>query len=209
MIPDFAGANDIATILERFVPAARTIMLEHRLAYEELEWRITALELYLWTGGAWCDPCVDRKPGQAKHGTWYLNPGRNPNHGRIDIAAGNGSGIFAGFLLRELDGRDGSSIALQKIIRGRFDKRNDYDRWTPEELNKIASIDGTSVADGPLRFERAEPKSSDVWIGPRVFYTKNPKKKAYLHYPLRVATWPTEKLKTRMTKWDGSFTVRV
>ncbi|MDI2073058.1 hypothetical protein [Bradyrhizobium sp. Mp27] len=127
MIPDFEGADDIQSILERFIPAARTIMLEHRLAYEGQEWSITALELYLWTGRAWCDPCTDRKSGQARHGAWYVNRGPNPNHGRIDIAAGNGREIFAGFLIRELDRKDGSAVALQKIIRGRFGRRNNHD----------------------------------------------------------------------------------
>lgn len=203
MIPDFCGADDIRSILERFIPSARKIMLEHRLVYGQHEWSITAVELYLWTGNAWCDPCTDKKPGQAKFGTWYVNRGRNPNHGRIDIAAGNESGLFAGLLIRELDQKDGSAIALQKIIRGRFDKRNDYDRWTSEELEKIASIDGTGVTTGPLKLVARESNSSDIWIGPRIFYTKDSNKKAYLQYPLRVATWPTEKLKTRMKRWDG------
>ncbi len=168
MIPDFEGADDIGAILARFVPAARKIMLEHRLVYKELEWSITSLELYLWTGGTWCDPWTDRKAGQEKHNVWYVNRGRNPNYGRIDIAAGNGHGVFAGFLVRELDRRDGSSVALQKIIRGGFDRRDDHDRWTPEELDRICSIDGTAVSDGPLRLVSTEAKSSDVWIGPRV-----------------------------------------
>jgi hypothetical protein len=205
MIPNFEGADDIQSILLRFIPAAKEIMFDHRLAYGPLKWSITAVELYLWTGGTWCDPCADRKPGQARHGTWYVNRGRNPNHGRIDIAAGNGRGIFAGLLIRELDRKDGSAIALQKIIRGQFDKRNDHDRWTPEELDRIATIDGTDVTAGPLRLERAEPNSSEIWVGPRIFYTKDPKKKAYLRYPLRVAVWPTEKLKTQMKKWNDSL----
>ena len=175
-------------------------MLEHKLAYGDLSWSITALELYLWTGRAWCDPCTDHKPGQARHGTWYVNYGRNPNHGRIDITAGDEREIYAGLLIRELDRKDGSSIALQKIIRGRFDKRNDHDRWTATERERIASIDGTSVTNGPLRLVRSKSEYSDIWIGPRVFYTKDPKKRAYLKYPLRAATWQTEKLKTQMTK---------
>ena len=96
MIPDFRGADNLEVILARFVPAAKSIMLEHKLVYGDLSWSITALELYLWTGRAWCDPCTDRKLGQARHGTWYVNYGRNPNHGRIDITAGDEREIYAG-----------------------------------------------------------------------------------------------------------------
>jgi hypothetical protein len=92
MIPDFQGADDIRSILERLIPSARELMLEHRLVYGQQEWAITAIELYLWTGNSWCDPCTDRKSGQEQFGKWYVNRGCNPNHGRIDIAAGNGRG---------------------------------------------------------------------------------------------------------------------
>ncbi len=201
MIPNFEGADDLDAILARFIPAARNIMLEHELVFGHQKWSITALELYLWTGKNWCDPCTDQKKGQNSHGTWYVNRGRNPNHGRIDIAAGNGREIYAGLLIRELDKKDGSSIALQKIIRGQFGKRNDHDRWTAAELQMIASIDGTSVTEGPLKLSRCKPKNADIWVGPRVFPTKSPEKKEYLKHPLRVATWQTEKLKTFMKKW--------
>ena len=204
MIPHFDGADDIRSILELFIPAARKIMLENRLVFGKHDWSITALELYLWTGANWCDPCTDRSPGQARYGTWYINCGPNPNHGRIDIAAGNGNGLFAGLLVRELDRKDGSAIALQKIIRGRFGGRNDHDRWGSKELETIASIDGTDVTTGPLKLTPTKPLGSDVWLGPRVFSTKDPEKKKYLKYPLRVAVWPTEKLKTQMTKWNGT-----
>src|SRR5262245_59625314 len=120
IIPHFEGVDDLDAILACFVPAAKSIMLEHNVVCGDHEWLVTALELYLWTGGKWCDPCTDKKPGQLKHGTWYVHQGRNPNHGRIDIAAGDKREIYAGLLIRELDHRDGSAIALQKIIRGRF-----------------------------------------------------------------------------------------
>jgi hypothetical protein len=206
MIPNFEGADDLNTILARFLPAAKRIMLEHKLALGDRQWFITALELYLWTGGKWCDPCTDRKPGQAGHGTWYVNRGKNPNHGRIDIAAGNKRGMYAGLLIRELDQRDGSSIVLQKIIRGQFNRRNDHDCWTTAELERIASIDGTSVTEGTLRLVRVEPKRADIWFGPRVFHTTNPEKISYLRHPLRAATWQTEKLKTQMKRWDAAIT---
>lgn len=202
MIPNFVGADDLDAILARFVPAARSIMLEHKLEYGDLKWSITALELYLWTGGKWCDPCTDRNPGQLRYGTWYINRGRNPNHGRIDITAGNERDMYAGILIRELDRKDGSSIALQKIIRGRFDKRNDHDCWTTTDCERIESIDGKGVMDGPLRLVRNAQEHSDIWIGPRVFYTMDPDKKIYLKHPLRVATWQTEKSKTQMKQWD-------
>lgn len=207
MIPNFEEADDIKEILERFVPAASKIMLEHELVLGARRWAITALELYLWTGKTWRDPCTDGAThgsdhGQAKHGAWYIHRGRNPNFGRIDITAGNGRGIIAGILIRELDNEDGSSKSLQKIIRGNFTGRNNRDKWNCEELKIIESINGSYLDDSPLKLAPITPKANDLWIGPRVFRTKNPKKKAYLEFPLRVATWTTKKSIMKMQRWS-------
>lgn len=215
MIPDFEGVDEIGTIMDRFVPAAKKIMLEHKLVYEGRSWSITALELYLWkASGKWCDPCTDGKNktaehGQAKPGTWYLK-GKSPKYGgpnrcRIDITAGNGGDIFAGLLVRELDERDGSAIALQKIIRGQF---YSHKGWTSQESAKLTAINGSSVIDGPLKLVPVEPTPSPIWYGPRMFnQAKNEKKVEYLKYPLRVATSQTKKSVGQKVwkEWKGSF----
>jgi hypothetical protein len=203
LIPRFNDVDDLKAILERFVPAAQSIMQDHYLVCGSDKFSITALELYLWTGKSWNDPCTDKRPGQRAHSRWYVNRGRNPNFGRIDIAAGDDKGIYAGILIREIDRKDGSAIALQKIIRGHFRGRNNHDVWSADDLEKMDVIDGSDIHTGPLRLVRREGSGSEIWVGPRIFNTKDESKRAYLKHPLRVATWPTEKLKTKMKRWDG------
>src|SRR5450631_4379496 len=96
MIPNFERVKNIEDIKLEFAVSAKSIMLEHDLFYGDKTWRITALELYLFTSQteAWRDPFTHREDEQRNTGTWYVhdNGSRSPNYSGIDITAGSKEG---------------------------------------------------------------------------------------------------------------------
>lgn len=202
MIPDFRNADDIATILVRFVPAAYQIMFECELVYEnQPAQQITELELYLWnTGGQWQDPWTDGSCEQLGRGTWYVKLGAT-NRSRIDITAGYDgaqSPIWAGMLLRALNGHDGPSRTLRSFVR----PGSEAGEWTDLEAYRLCKINQSSIHDGPLKLRKCATKAGSIYVGPRVL-PKNAQGDflRYRGYKLRAAT---KKISDEFVEWKGS-----
>jgi len=215
MLLNFDGVQSFLDIKSRFVEIASSIMLSHDLIYGEPRWKITALELYLFTeqSNVWRDGNTHRSDEQLNSGSWYVHKyghgqatgsgkWKAPNWSGLDITAGSRSlGIYAGLLVRELDQKDGSATAFKTIIRGKPLPRENHDTWSPHERKIIDSIDGKSVTAGPLRLEACpQPRTSDLWIGPRILNPKLAENIIFKAKPLRVATWRTKRLSTLMEK---------
>lgn len=199
MIPDFRNADDIETILTRFVPAAYQIMFEHELVYENQPVRqITELELYVWsTGGKWQDPWTDGSCAQLNRGTWYVKLGA-ANRSRIDITAGYDdpqSLIWAGMLVRALNGQDGPSRALRSLVR----PGNQPGEWTDLEAYRLCKINQTSIFDGPLHLRKCNTKAGSIYVGPR----KLPEnaKEDYLTYKVHKLRAATSKISNEFVEW--------
>jgi len=205
VIPNFVGVGKFDEIKDRFIVAARSIMLAHKLVYEENCWQITALELYLKLNDQpdlWRDPTAHEDPEQLKRGTWYVHDydpdsgGRAPGYCGIDISAGcESSNIYAGLLIREIECVDGSAKALQTILRGTFRR----DRWSDDEKRRLQQIHGKTIDSGPLRLvARAAPIQGALWIGPRIFKAKKKPEPEFRDCCLRAATWKTKVNNTNM-----------
>ena len=203
MIPDFRGADNISTILERFLPAAYQIMFEYELVYEsQPAQQITELELYIWSAeGKWQDPWTDGTCEQLDRGTWYVKLGA-ASRSRIDITVGCDdpqSPIWAGMLVRALNGQDGPSRALRSFVRA----GNQAGEWTDLEAYRLCKINRSSIFAGSLHLRKCDTRAGSIYIGPR----KLPKKAqgeflAYKAYKLRAAT---RKISNEFVEWkrDG------
>ena len=122
VIPEFADDLTIDAIRARFINAARSIMLEHKLVRSDYCWDITALELYLYRSGIWPDESTHGfrfgTREQLERGTWYLHRdgGLPPKRLGIDITAGSHNPeIHVGFLIAAIGGKDGSGRAVKAI----------------------------------------------------------------------------------------------
>ena len=174
-IPNFVGVSNFKEVQERFLDAAQSIMVDYEIVRSENRWRITALELYLFTeaSNVWRDPNTHRNPEQANSGTWYVHS-RPMNRSGLDITAGDiTQGVYAGLLIREVDQIDGPAKALKTLIREKFTRTgsafNDPYNWSEKERALIANIHGRSIWDGPLKLSRSSERvCRDVWIGPRL-----------------------------------------
>jgi hypothetical protein len=152
----------------------------------------------------WRDPFAHQSDEQQNSGSWYVHDDgrRAPSYSGIDITAGSRSlGIYAGLLIRELDRNDGSARALQTIVRGEFSSERKGNVWSSAEKSAISSIHQSSVFSGPLKLvRRAEPREGELWIGPRWGLNSKTHMK-FVECPLRIATWQTEKHKTKMRQY--------
>jgi hypothetical protein len=174
-IPDFAGVSDFRKIHERFIDAAQSIMADHEIVRGASRWRITAVELYLFTetSSVWRDPNTHRNPDQACSGTWYVHQ-RPMNRSGLDITAGNiRHGLYVGFLIREIDLIDGPAKALKALIRdksnGSDDASKDRYKWSEQQRALIGNIRGQSIWGAPLKLSRStERMRGDVRVGPRL-----------------------------------------
>jgi hypothetical protein len=180
VIPDFRGVENFKEIQEKFIIAARAIILQHELVYRERRFDITALELYLKlhaTPSIWCDRATDSdklSDEQFNTGTWYIRQKKGPAYWQIDITAGSRSqGIQAGLLLRQLEDEGGPATALHRIIRGRFGRKS----WEPEEYELMKQIHGRKVdgSDGsPLMLKlRSAALTTELGKGKRINLPKN------------------------------------
>jgi hypothetical protein len=183
-------------------------MLSHDLVFGIHRWKITALELYLFTSKSeiWRDSTTHCADEQLDSGTWYVHHRgrcprvRPPNYSGIDITAGSRYDvIYAGLLIRELDQRDGSATPFKTIVRGQCGPRNNHDKWTSDDRNLIAGIHQKDIKSGPLRLEPiTTARECPLWIGPRKLNPKNPEDKKFAPAALRLATSRTKLLSTRM-----------
>jgi hypothetical protein len=189
MIPDFQDANDIDSVLARFLPAAHKIMLGHELVYEDQPARqISELELYVWSAqGPWKDPWTDGSCEQLERATWYVKIGA-VSRSRIDITAGRDdpqSPIWAGMLVRALIGQDGPSRALRSLVRP---ANGPSGEWTDLEAYRLCKINRTSIHKGPLQLRKCVEKSGSIYFGPRVLPANSKGEfSAYGRYTLRAA----------------------
>lgn len=166
VIPDFQGVTSFEDIQKRFIAAARSIILEHKIFYDGHQFDITALELYLklhQRRDLWWDPATDEgAKEQFNRGTWYVRQKKGPAYWRIDITAGNVTqNIQSGILIRQLNYAGGPASALHAIVRGGFGRH----RWKPEEIALIERIHGKRIdgTDGsPLKLKR---RSSPLNVG--------------------------------------------
>lgn len=159
-IPDFRCVTNFEDIQQRFISAARSMMLEYEIVFGDRPFNITSLELYLRLhkqSDLWDDPATDKgdeSKEQYNRGTWYVRQKKGPAYWRIDITAGNvAEYIQAGILIRQLNGKSGPATAFQSFIRGGFGRHS----WNQEELNLIERIHGKRVdgSDGsPLKLKR-------------------------------------------------------
>ncbi len=204
MIPDFRDADDADTILARFMPAAYQIMFEHELIYEnQPAQQITELELYVWSaGGKWQDPWTDSTCEQLSRGTWYVNL-TAANRSRIDITAGHDdplSPIWAGMLVRALNGQDGPSRTLKSLVRS----SNQTGEWTDLEAYRLCKINQSSIFDSPLRLRKCDARVGSIYYGPRKLPEKAPGNyptyKDYKNCKLRAAT---RKISNEFVEWKG------
>jgi hypothetical protein len=201
MIPDFRDANDIDTVLARFLPAAHHIMLEHELVYESQPARqISELELYLWSAqGLWKDPWTDGTCEQLDRGTWYVKVGAI-NRSRIDITAGRDdpqSPIWAGMLVRALNDQDGPSRALRSLVRSANESSGE---WTDLEAYRLCKINRTSIHDGLLQLRKCAPKFGRIYFGPRVLPPNSQGELlTYRRYKLRAAI---RKISDDFVEWN-------
>jgi hypothetical protein len=171
MIPDFRNVTGFDDIYSRFLMAARSIMLEHDLVFDQFAERplhITSLELYLRCS-QWLDPNTDKNCEQGNSKTWYIRRrGSNANTSRVDITAGcRAENIYCGLLVRGIDGDDGSGKAIKTILRG--GKEASRRSWLEEEVKILDQIHGSQIVDGPLRLVRREnPLAGALYGKPRV-----------------------------------------
>jgi hypothetical protein len=88
MIPDFRNVTGFDDIYSRFLIAARSIMLEHDLVFDQRAERllhITSLELYLRCS-QWLDPNTDKNSEQGNSKTWYIRrQGSNANSQKLTL----------------------------------------------------------------------------------------------------------------------------
>ncbi|WOH50683.1 hypothetical protein [Bradyrhizobium sp. sBnM-33] len=211
VIPNFEDVKTIEDIASRFAMAAKSIMFEHDLRFQSRSWRITALELYLFTeSDVWRDPFTHRGDEQLSSRTWYVHHDgrRSPNYSGIDITAGSRQqGIYAGLLIRELDQLDGSARALQTIIRAKFRSTREGNVWTPDEKKILTTIHRSSILSSPLRLiPRSAARSNEpLWCGPRCgLKPKETDDEKFVAAPLRLATWRTKRNQEKMRKFELS-----
>jgi hypothetical protein len=207
----FQRVQNFEEITSRFIEVARRIMCSHELVYGDREraWRITALELYLHTGSesdVWQDPYTHGAPAQLESGTWYVhdNGTRAPFYSGIDITCGS-SDLHGGLLIRELDTQH--RWVFQRIVRGaNVNRERTNNTWSVDEKRIIQqSIHGSQIGSGLLRLVETPSRNEQLFIGPRIGLKKkagedasSPEKVAYRTASLRIATSPTECLKTSM-----------
>lgn len=198
VIPNFVADLSIDAIRSRFINAARSIMLEHKLIRAEYCWEITALELYLYRSGVWEDRTTHRARAQLESGTWYIHrDGILPaTRMGIDITAGSHSPeIHAGLLVAAIGGTDGSGCAVNTILRGRSEGKRSWDYSEAERKFLLEDVHNTSICSGPpnLRLvRRSAPKEAQLWIGPRKFGKKQSANmnERLRDASLRIATFP-------------------
>jgi hypothetical protein len=170
-------------------------MLGYNVKRGDYSWQITALELYLYYPGIWCDPTTHgHRFGtreQLRSGTWYIHRDGKLAHKRLGIgitAGSENSGIHAGLLIAAIGDTDGSGNAVKTIVRGRPDN-GDW-QYSPEEMQLIKCNIHTSSIDSSspnLRLERSSSMRNDtLLIGPRKLSAKV--SEPFRSCPLRVAT---------------------
>ena len=203
VIPEFVADLTFEAIRSRFLNAARSIMLEHKLVRADYCWDITALELYLYRSGIWEDKTTHgfrfRTHKQLESGTWYIHKDGKlpPKRLGIDITAGSHvPEIHVGFLIAAIGETDGSGRAVKTILRGRPDS-TDWDYSEQEKNLIVEKIHSRSIRSGPpnLRLiRRLAPKEGRLWIGPRKFGNKKQRgkiKEPFRSCCLRISTFPT------------------
>lgn len=112
------------------------------------------------------------------------------NRSGIDITAGTVSPqVYAGFLIRELDRRDGPGKAIKTIVRTGLDDPEFAYNWSPAEETTLKQIRGQSIWSGDLTLRKCEKKADELWIGPRLNlkYSAEP-----WNANLRISTWQTQ-----------------
>ena len=208
VIPEFADDLTIDAIRARFINAARSIMLEHKLVRSDYCWDITALELYLYRSGIWPDESTHGfrfgTREQLERGTWYLHRdgGLPPKRLGIDITAGSHNPeIHVGFLIAAIGGKDGSGRAVKAILRGHSDN-GDWKYSDGEKKFLSHDIHKRSIRAGQpnLRLvRRSAAKDGSLWIGPRKnLGPKIPER--YRTACLRIATWQTSSVMKPLDK---------
>jgi hypothetical protein len=200
VIPDFIGVRHLEDIQQRFFASAHVIMLQHRLAFRETFFDISALELYLKLHDQqdiWFDSATDSdeiSEEQFNSATWYIRQKKGPAYWRIDITAGDKANhVQAGLLVRQLDGVGGPATALHRIVRGRFNRN----RWTCDERNLITQIHGKRIdgSDGsPLVLKpRKVPLTRTLAKGKRIRLPSNDDRNSdgcsIREAALRIAIW--------------------
>lgn len=120
--------------------------------------KITAIEFYFYHEKHWPDEAAHRHEMQLTCGNFYVHHApkfRAPNYAGIDIAWGNRDGnIYGGILIRELDHRDGSGLAIRALIRGEKGlvpvpsvEGHPLLKWSGDEKELLEKIHGSSVFD--------------------------------------------------------------
>ncbi len=160
ILPDFSRASSFDEMRDSYYRAAKTLITEYQILFNERRWPIEAIELYVYhpihwrdctTHGVryWADEQLDR-------GTWYVHRKGTPSPDRcgIDITAGSKeAGIFCGLLIAGIGDTKGSSSALKRMIRS--DSNNfDDSRWSDEERKLLDEVNAKSIDKGKLRLER-------------------------------------------------------
>jgi len=169
-VPDFSYCADYRSVLETFVRAASTIMLDYVLMHSGREFSITSLELYLKISGkklSWFDPALDGSPEQSESGTWYVMTRKGSRYWRLDITAGNrAKSIECGMLVRQLDGnggiQPGPNTALTRLVS------NSVAGSTPKASMScgVAEVHGKKIdgSDGSPLFLRRRMRPIEVPI---------------------------------------------
>jgi hypothetical protein len=199
VIPEFADDLTIEAIRARFINAARSIMLEHKLVRADYCWDITALELYLYRSDIWPDESTHGfrfgTREQLERGTWYLHRDGKlpPKRLGIDITAGSHDPeIHVGFLIAAIGEKDGSGRAVKTVLRGHSDN-GDWDYSDREKKLLSNDIHKRNIRAGQpnLRLvRRSVAKEGSLWIGPRKNLGPTISER-YRTACLRIATWRT------------------
>lgn len=177
VIPDFGLDLSFDAIQARFIGAARSILLEHKLVRANYRWDVNSLELYLYRSHIWPDKTTHCTCQQLKHGFWYVHRDGKlpPKRLGIDITAGCGDRrIYAGMLLAAIGERSGSGRAVKAIVRGNLNDPH----WIYQDAEKRLlqdEINNQSIRSSSphLRLvRRDEPRRGPLWIGPRKLSSK-------------------------------------
>ncbi|EAQ33577.1 hypothetical protein NB311A_09211 [Nitrobacter sp. Nb-311A] len=203
----FKGANDPQEVVNRFIEYARSIMFGHNLVRGNCEWRITALELYLYFKdfNFWRDPYTHQRPAQLKTGTWYVHGDgcRAPTYSGIDITCGSEDhGVFGGLLIRELDKEQ--RWVFQRIVRGnRHPFARKGNKWQDNERKMIQDIHTKRIDDptGLLQLVPCSHHAEALFKGPRIGLRpklNEPTAQDFRLKPLRIAIWQTNQHKLAM-----------
>jgi len=179
VLPSFDDASTFEEIFQRFSIFAQSVLLEHELVFGACNWRISELELYLYTQSeVWRDDTTHRTPEQQTSGLWYVHQygrqavenraWRPPYRSGLDITVGSPN-TYAGILIRQLNRIGGSGSAFKEIIRAPVGSDLKAGKWSEVERHTIEAINGCSIFGHPLQLRQsAQPVRTPLWAGPRV-----------------------------------------